>query len=168
MNLGHLSESELGYVFYFYHCVELVVQVMRDFFGADAQIWCFAHVSTLYVLDTVFKNNRIVHSYPVSSLFSCLRLSKLESQVGALIPKHILLRILQPLASLPDKLLVLNEAMNIFIWASCRANAFQSARKSSPFCGDEVEDGPGLGFDLTGWLCCIRLLFKVCFPALYS
>lgn len=26
MNLGHLVESELGYVFYFYHCVEL----MRD------------------------------------------------------------------------------------------------------------------------------------------
>lgn len=32
MNLGHLVESELGYVFYFYHCVELVVQ---DFFGAS-------------------------------------------------------------------------------------------------------------------------------------
>lgn len=43
---------------------------------------------------------------------------------------------------LPQKLLVLNEAMNFFICASCSANGFQSARKSSSFCEDEVQDGP--------------------------
>ena len=35
----------------------------------------------------------------------------------------------------------LNEAMIFFICASCSANGFQSARNSSSFCGDEVEDG---------------------------
>lgn len=58
------------------------------------------------------------------------------------------------MASIPEKLLVLNEAMIFFICASCSANGFQSGRKSSSFCEDEVEDGlsehgPFLGFDLT-------------------
>lgn len=36
---------------------------------------------------------------------------------------------------------MLNEAMIFFICASCSENGFQSARKSSSFCEDEVEDG---------------------------
>lgn len=47
------------------------------------------------------------------------------------------------MVSLPEKLLVLNGAMNFFICASCSANGFQSSGKSSSFCGDEVEDGLG-------------------------
>lgn len=46
------------------------------------------------------------------------------------------------MVSPPEKLLVLNEAMIFFICASCSANGFQCARKSSSFCEDEVEEGP--------------------------
>lgn len=45
------------------------------------------------------------------------------------------------MVSLPEKLLVLNEAMIFCICASCSENGFQSARKSSSFCEEEIEDG---------------------------
>lgn len=47
------------------------------------------------------------------------------------------------MASLPQKLPMLNEAMIFLICASCTANRFQSARKSSSFSEEEVEDGLG-------------------------
>lgn len=72
------------------------------------------------------------------------------------------------MGSLPDKLLVLNEAMNIFIWASCRANGFQSARKSSSFWGDEVEDGLREQGPFGLWSNSLIMLHQTVFESMFS
>lgn len=72
------------------------------------------------------------------------------------------------MVSVPEKLLVLNEAMIFFICASCSANGFQSARKSRSFCEEEVEDGLSEQGLFRLWFNSLIMLYQTVFLCVFS